>query len=92
MWDWAKEFGAMLVFAEHRFYGKTLPYGNLSYEMPYLEALTVDQALADFSTFLAWLKRNIAGAQHARVIAIGGSYGGKLAAWLRLKYPDIVTG
>lgn len=84
----------MVVFPEHRYYGESLPYGSRdeAYKnATTLSYLTSEQALADFAVLLTDLKRNLS-AQACPVVLFGGSYGGMLAAWMRLKYPHITIG
>jgi len=92
MWEWAPEFKALLIFAEHRFYGQSMPYGKHSYgDHKYFGYLTVEQALADFADLLLNVKEELYPATaHSPVVAFGGSYGGMLSAWMRIKYPWII--
>ncbi|KAJ8501307.1 hypothetical protein OPV22_011859 [Ensete ventricosum] len=92
MLDIAPKFKALLVFIEHRFYGDSLPFGNDSYESAEeLGYLTSTQALADYAVLIRSLKHNLS-AEASPVVVFGGSYGGMLAAWFRLKYPHITIG
>ncbi|KAJ8899114.1 hypothetical protein K2173_010470 [Erythroxylum novogranatense] len=95
MFDVAPHFKALLVFIEHRFYGKSMPFGG-NKSVAYSNASTVGyltstQALADYATLILDLKNNLS-AIDSPVIVFGGSYGGMLAAWFRLKYPHVALG
>eukprot|EP00249_Psilotum_nudum_P024688 c29263_g2_i2 orf=664-2202(-) len=92
MWELAPRFGAMVVFPEHRYYGESVPEMALQVKnASTLAYLSSEQALADYAIFITELKRNFS-AEASPVVAFGGSYGGMLAAWFRLKYPHIVIG
>jgi lysosomal Pro-X carboxypeptidase len=92
VWEQAEQLGALVVFAEHRYYGNSMPYGAESYSKANLNYLTSEQALADYAYLIKSIKSSRPETQKSAVIAFGGSYGGMLAAWFRMKYPNIVTG
>jgi len=90
VFDWAPEFHALVIFPEHRYYGDSLPFGEeKSFTMPNLGWLSVEQAIADYVSIVEWLKTKVL-FENAPVIAFGGSYGGVLAAALRIHYPATV--
>ncbi|KAI8437941.1 hypothetical protein MSG28_010609 [Choristoneura fumiferana] len=91
MWDIAEEFKAKLVFAEHRYYGESMPFGNKSLDNEHIGYLTSEQALADYADLVDYLQGHEVNPKYP-VIAFGGSYGGMLAAYFRMKYPHVVAG
>ncbi|OQS01398.1 lysosomal Pro-X carboxypeptidase [Achlya hypogyna] len=88
MWENAEALGAVLIFAEHRYFGQSRPFGD-DYKA-HLAYLTHEQALADYAVLLRSFQT--AHNTSSPVIALGGSYGGMLAAWFRIKYPGAISG
>lgn len=66
----------MIVFAEHRYYGVSLPFGSDSFkDLEHTGYLTSEQALADYAVLILNLREHYG---QVPVVAFGGSYGGRL--------------
>lgn len=87
MWESAEEFDAVLIFAEHRYYGQSKPFPPGTPRC--MSWLSTEQALADYAALIAFLKVKLSSGPY---IGFGGSYGGMLAAWFRMKYPHLIDG
>lgn len=84
LWSMAKRWNAAVVFIEERYFGTSLPLsGN---PQRYLSSA---QVLSDNVQVIAEALRPRFG-RDARIVAVGGSYGGMLAAWLRREHPSLV--
>lgn len=88
MWENAQDFGATLVFAEHRYFGKSVPFNKKVAK--HMQYLSTEQTLADYAELITYLKQSLA--LDVPVVGFGGSYGGMLGSWFRMKYPHIIDG
>ncbi|XP_023948748.2 putative serine protease K12H4.7 [Bicyclus anynana] len=88
--EYAKQFNALCIQLEHRYYGESHPTSDLSTKN--LVYLSSHQALADLANFIIAMNDKYKFNREVKWIAFGGSYPGSLAAWLRLKYPHLVHG
>lgn len=86
----AAEMNGILFYTEHRYYGKSYPTADTSFEN--LQWHSVDQALADLAHFVRTIKANTSGLENSGVIMLGGSYSATMVTWFRLKYPELVNG
>lgn len=76
----------------HRVAARRSLLNHLVFQSPEnLGYLTSTQALADYADLIVYLKKTMRGAKHSPVVTVGGSYGGLLAAWFRMKYPFLCT-
>ncbi|CAN6287748.1 unnamed protein product, partial [Urochloa humidicola] len=91
----AKKFGAAVVTPEHRYYGKSSPFKQLTTEN--LRFLSLKQALFDLAVFRQYYQESL-NARYNRTgfdnpwFVIGVSYSGALSAWFRLKFPHLTCG
>lgn len=84
----AKKMKAHIIALEHRFYGESLPTSHLSTEN--LQQLNLDAAIEDLANFQRSMikEEGLTG----KWVAFGGSYAGTLAAFYRLKHPELIAG
>ena len=86
-----KSYNALLITLEHRFYGESIPNGNV--ESSNYKYLSVEQALADLHGFQKYYKTEIQpDSKNVKWFAFGGSYPGALSSWYRSAYPDDTVG
>lgn len=86
-------FNAVVLFGEHRYYGESLPFGDQSFtSRDTVKYLTVDQTMMDYVHLIQHIKNTNPNYKYSPVFAFGGSYGGMLAAWFRMKYPHVIQG
>lgn len=88
----AKTYHGLGGILEHRYYGQSYPFANLTTEN--IRFLSTEQALADYAYFAS----NVVfpGLEHLNLtagavpwIGYGGSYAGAFVAFLRKAYPEV---
>ncbi|KAH9948740.1 peptidase S28 [Amylocystis lapponica] len=88
----AQQQNGATVLIEHRFYGESNPYGNLS--IASLQVHTIQQAIDDLVYFANNVKLPMPGGgnvtpSEAPWILVGGSYAGALTSFTLVNQPDV---
>ena len=93
LFETAEEFQALVVFAEHRYYGTSFPNEtDIVDEADYMSFLTVEQAMEDYNALTLHIRTKWNMPSDTAFVAMGGSYGANLALWLRMKNPNLWAG
>ncbi|GMR50680.1 hypothetical protein PMAYCL1PPCAC_20875 [Pristionchus mayeri] len=87
--QYARKFAGNLFALEHRYYGSSRPFADTATEN--LKFLSSRQAIEDIAEFIKQINAN-SGSSDTKWVIVGGSYAGNLAAWSRLKHPELITG
>ncbi|KAH7916580.1 peptidase S28 [Hygrophoropsis aurantiaca] len=88
----AQEQKGAIVLLEHRFFGTSNPYDNLTSQS--LEVLTIQQAIEDLVYFAQNVNLPMPGGDQVKPhqvpwVLVGGSYAGALTAWTMENKPGI---
>lgn len=86
--DLAQKYHAKLIALEHRYYGQSMPVKD--FEPDSMRFLNTQQVLADLVYFENEIK--IQNKWTGPWIVVGGSYSGAIAAYYRIKFPNMVAG
>jgi pimeloyl-ACP methyl ester carboxylesterase len=80
------------VFGEHRYFGVSYPFEpSVAFTPEHNIYLRVEQAMMDFTDLIKFVREDY-NMEDKACIVFGGSYGGMLAGWLRLKFPQTFQG
>ncbi|CAJ0583214.1 unnamed protein product, partial [Mesorhabditis spiculigera] len=85
----AEIYGADAFQLEHRCFGYSRPYPDLTTE--HLKICTMSQAIEDIADFIKGMNDQY-GFVKPKWVTFGGSYPGTLNALFRAKYPDLTVG
>ena len=89
---YASKINGLVVSAEHRYFGESLPFGNDSYTRDNIRFLRVEQTLRDYVTIIQHVQETMKLSALDGVVVFGGSYGGFLSYLMRVHYPTVVNG
>ncbi|KAF4652978.1 hypothetical protein FOL47_010765 [Perkinsus chesapeaki] len=81
---------SIVVALEHRFYGKSFPNSSPT-TADLRKLLQTNQAIADLVTFREFIIKKY-GLSGVKFVLMGCSFAGSLAAWARVKHPDLFLG
>jgi lysosomal Pro-X carboxypeptidase len=88
----ASELNALVVYGEHRYFGKSFPFDKAEAFLPANNIyLTIEQTMMDYVELIKYIRHRY-GATDKPCFVFGGSYGGMLAAWIRMKHPATFQG
>ncbi|KAF2071072.1 hypothetical protein CYY_007609 [Polysphondylium violaceum] len=85
---WAKQYNALIISLEHRYYGASFATTDLGTDN--LIYLNPEQALADNAVFRDWVNQAYNVKPTSKYVTFGGSYSGALSSWMRIKYPNLI--